>query len=93
MKIQFCDLIENAPGSPGIYRMYDADGNLLYVGKAKNLSNRLRQYVDISKLETHKQVMRTLVARVEWEITPTESDALILEEKIIKTEKPKLRVH
>lgn len=92
MKIQFCDLIENAPGSPGIYRMYDADGNLLYVGKAKNLSNRLRQYVDISKLETHKQIMRTLVARVEWEITPTESDALILEEKIIKTEKPKYNI-
>ena len=83
MNIQFCDLIKNAPNSPGIYRMYDADGNLLYVGKAKNLSNRLHQYVDISKLELHKQVMRTLVARVEWEITPTESDALILEEKTI----------
>lgn len=92
MKIQFCDLIKNAPSSPGIYRMYDADGNLLYVGKAKNLSNRLHQYVDISKLELHKQVMRTLVARVEWEITPTESDALILEEKTIKTEKPKYNI-
>ena len=72
--------------------MYDADGNLLYVGKAKNLSNRLHQYVDISKLELHKQVMRTLVTRVEWEITPTESDALILEEKTIKTEKPKYNI-
>ena len=92
MNIQFCDLIKNAPNSPGIYRMYDADGNLLYVGKAKNLSNRLHQYVDISKLELHKQVMRTLVARVEWEITPTESDALILEEKTIKTEKPKYNI-
>lgn len=92
MKIQFCDLIKNAPSSPGIYRMYDADGNLLYVGKAKNLANRLHQYVDISKLEMHKQVMRTLVARVEWEITPTESDALILEEKIIKSEKPKYNI-
>ncbi|MBP5485510.1 MAG: excinuclease ABC subunit UvrC [Alphaproteobacteria bacterium] len=92
MNIQFCDLIANAPSSPGIYRMYDADGNLLYVGKAKNLSNRLHQYVDISKLEIHKQIMRTLVARVEWEITPTESDALILEEKIIKKEKPKYNI-
>lgn len=92
MNIQFCDLIKNAPSSPGIYRMYDADGNLLYVGKAKNLANRLHQYVDISKLEMHKQVMRTLVARVEWEITPTESDALILEEKIIKSEKPKYNI-
>jgi len=72
--------------------MYDADGNLLYVGKAKNLANRLNQYTDISKLEPHKQVMRSLVARVEWEITPTESDALILEEKLIKTEKPKYNI-
>ena len=49
MNIQFKDLIKNAPLSPGIYKMYDRDGNLLYIGKAKNLSNRLHQYVDISK--------------------------------------------
>ncbi|MBQ3785270.1 MAG: GIY-YIG nuclease family protein, partial [Alphaproteobacteria bacterium] len=78
--------------SPGIYKMYDGDGNLLYVGKAKNLSNRLHQYVDISKLETHKQIMRTLVRRVEWEITQTESDALLLEQKLIKTLKPKYNI-
>ncbi|MBR4806269.1 MAG: GIY-YIG nuclease family protein, partial [Alphaproteobacteria bacterium] len=92
MNIQFNDLIVNAPSSPGVYRMYGADGTLLYVGKAKNLANRLNQYVDVSKLELHKQVMRSLVTRVEWEITPTESDALILEEKLIKTEKPKYNI-
>ena len=73
MNIQFSDLIENAPSAPGVYRMYDADNNLLYVGKAKNLFNRLHQYTDISKLELHKQVMRTLVTRVEWETVATES--------------------
>lgn len=72
--------------------MFDGDGNLLYVGKAKNLLNRLRQYVDISKLENHKQVMRTLVRRVEWEITRTENDALILEQNLIKTLKPKYNI-
>ena len=92
MNIQFSDLIENSPNAPGVYKMYDADGVLLYVGKAKNLSNRLKQYMDISKLEPHKQVMRTLVTRVEWEITPTESDALILEQKLIKTLKPKYNI-
>ncbi len=92
MNIQFSDLIENSPNAPGIYKMYDADGNLLYVGKAKNLSNRLKQYLDISKLEPHKQVMRTLVARVDWDITATESDALILEQKLIKTLKPKYNI-
>ncbi|MBO7509243.1 MAG: excinuclease ABC subunit UvrC [Alphaproteobacteria bacterium] len=92
MNIQFRDLIANAPASPGVYRMYDSDGNLLYVGKAKNLANRLAQYVDISKLELHKQVMRSLVTRIEWEITPTESDALLLEQKLIKDEKPKYNI-
>ena len=92
MIIQFLDLIANAPESPGVYKMYDDMGTLLYVGKAKNLANRLKQYTDIPKLELHKQIMRTLVTRVEWEITETESDALILEEKLIKTEKPKYNI-
>ena len=92
MNIQFSDLIENSPNAPGVYKMYDADDNLLYVGKAKNLSNRLKQYIDISKLESHKQVMRTMVARVDWEITPTESDALILEQHLIKMLKPKYNI-
>ncbi len=92
MNIQFSDLIENSPMSPGVYKMYDADNNLLYVGKAKNIYNRLRQYLDIPKLELHKQIMRTLVTRVEWEITATESDALIREQELIKTQKPKYNI-
>lgn len=92
MNIQFRDLIENAPRSPGVYKMYDADGTLLYVGKAKNLHARLKQYLDISKLELHKQVMRTMVARVDWEIVPTESDALVREQELIKTQKPKYNI-
>ncbi|MDW2994440.1 MAG: excinuclease ABC subunit UvrC [Alphaproteobacteria bacterium] len=92
MNIQFSDLIENAPAASGVYKMYDAEGNLLYVGKAKNISARLKQYLDISKLEPHKQVMRTLVRRVEWETTPTESDALLREQELIKTEKPKYNI-
>ena len=92
MNIQFSDLIENAPHAPGVYLMYDSDDNLLYVGKAKNLNNRLRQYLDISKLELHKQVMRTLVTRVSWETVPTESDALLREQDLIKTQKPKYNI-
>ncbi len=92
MNIQFSDLIANAPNAPGIYRMFDIDGTLLYVGKAKNLAKRLQQYTDISKLELHKQVMRTLVTRVDWEIVPTESDALLREQELIKTLKPKYNI-
>ena len=92
MNIQFSDLIETAPHAPGIYKMYDRDENLLYVGKARDLYNRLHQYVDISKLELHKQVMRTLVTRVDWETVATESDALIREQELIKTQKPKYNI-
>lgn len=92
MNIQFSDLIENSPMSPGIYKMYDADGVLLYVGKANNIKARLKQYLDISKLELHKQIMRSLVTNVTWEMTKTESDALILEQDLIKTEKPKYNI-
>jgi len=92
MIIQFSSLIENIPKAPGVYMMYDADGTLLYVGKAKNLSARLRQYNDISKLEWHKRVMRSLVTKVEWRTTATESDALVLEEHLIKTQKPKYNI-
>ncbi len=92
MNIQFTDLIANAPDAPGTYRMYASDHTLLYVGKAKNLANRLRQYSDISKLEPHKQVMRSLVTRIEWEISPTEADALIREQELIKTLKPKYNI-
>ncbi len=92
MNIQFSDLIANAPDAPGTYQMYAYDNTLLYVGKAKNLANRLRQYTDISKLEPHKQVMRSMVTRVTWEICANESDALIREQELIKTLKPKYNI-
>ncbi len=92
MNIQFRNLIDNAPSAPGIYKMYDGTDALLYVGKAKNISARLKQYMDITKLETHKQIMRLHVAKIEWEITESETDALILEQSLIKSEKPKYNI-
>lgn len=92
MIIQFANLIENSPTLPGVYMMYDADEMLLYVGKAKNIRARLRQYTDVSKLEWHKRVMRSLVTNVSWQTTAIESDALVLEQELIKTLKPKYNI-
>ena len=77
----------NAPELPGVYRMLDADGNILYIGKAKNLKNRLSQYI----LElTHKnRIMVSLVRSVEYSVTDSESSALLLEGQLIKKFKPK----
>ena len=88
----FEEMILSAPKKPGVYKMFDSDGTLLYVGKAKDLSKRLKQYVDIEKLEYHKILMRRLVARVEWIVTGTEAAALILEQHLIKTAKPRYNI-
>jgi len=90
--MQFVEMIKDAPKLPGVYQMFDADGNLLYVGKAKNIAARLRQYVDIEKLSYHIRLMRKSVARVEFIVTRTESDALLLESDFIKNKKPKYNI-
>ena len=88
----FDDLILTAPKKPGVYKMYNARGDLLYVGKAKNLLHRLRQYRNPDKLEYHKIVMMRQAAKVEWIETLNESDALVLEERLIKTEHPRYNI-
>jgi len=88
----FDSLISSAPKSPGVYKMFGADGRLLYVGKAKNLARRLKQYKDGEKLEYHKIVMRRQVLNVEWIALKSEAEALIMEQRLIKTEKPKYNI-
>jgi excinuclease ABC subunit C len=92
MPDNFEKMIAAAPSDPGVYEMFDSAGLPLYVGKAKNLARRLRQYVDPERLEYHKIIMRRQVARVEWRTTASESEALILEQRLIKTEKPKYNI-
>lgn len=90
--MKYEQMILSAPHSPGIYKMYDSSGHLLYVGKAKDLVKRLKQYVDVQKLEYHKVLMMPQVRKVIWQITASESDALVLEQHLIKTEKPKYNI-
>ena len=88
----FKELILSAPHETGVYKMLDSSGVLLYVGKAKDLFKRLRQYVDPERLEYHKVLMRRHVAKVEWVICVSEAEALILEQQIIKAERPKYNI-
>lgn len=90
--MQFRELISNAPRSAGVYQFYDADGALLYVGKAKDLSARLHQYADPARLTARLAGMISQVAKVEIKITPTEVDALLLEASFIKHKKPKYNI-
>ncbi len=72
----------------GVYRMYDLQQNLLYVGKAKNLKNRLSSYFRKTGLSIKTQALVAKVQQVEVTITHTESEALLLESNLIKEHQP-----
>lgn len=81
--------LKNLPNEPGVYIMYDADGNILYVGKAKILKNRVRQYFHASTNKTEKVLaMLSHVADFRYIITASEADALSLENTLIKKHTP-----
>lgn len=81
-------LVASLPGQPGIYQMYDADGNILYVGKAKNLKNRVSSYFRKTGLNTKTMALVAKISQVLVTITKTEAEALILEHNLIKSQKP-----
>ena len=81
--------LKNLPDEPGVYIMYDADGNVLYVGKAKVLKNRVRQYFHASTNKSEKVLaMLSHVADFRYIITASETDALSLENTLIKKHTP-----
>jgi excinuclease ABC subunit C len=85
--------IPHLPESPGVYLWRDADGNVLYVGKAKRLRSRVRSYVALDQLTS----VRTLAfmqqaAAVDTIVVPSEAHALILEANLIKEYRPKYNV-
>ena len=75
------------PKLPGVYKFYDIKNNILYIGKAKNLSNRLKSYLSISK-DRKKNELIDKIKFLEIFLTKTESDALLLEQNLIRKFKP-----
>ena len=82
--------LPNAPELPGVYRMLGFDKNILYIGKAKNLKNRLSQYT--LELSGKNKTMVSLVYSLEYSVTDSESSALLLEGQLIKKFKPKFNI-
>ena len=86
------DKISLLPKNPGIYRMLSAKKEILYIGKAKNIPNRLRSYVSDSNLPIRTERMLSLTKFLETTITSNESEALLLEANLIKKHKPRFNI-
>lgn len=86
-------LYKRLPELPGVYRFFDADKKILYVGKAKNLRRRVASYFQRTKdLEASKQIMVKAIADIDHTVTGTELEALLLEATFIKQFHPPYNV-
>ena len=79
------------PKLPGVYKFYNKKNKILYIGKAKNLSNRLKSYLSVSK-DAKKNELIDKIKYLEIFLTKTESDALLLEQNLIRKLKPPFNV-
>lgn len=86
------DNLKRLPGKPGVYRMYGADREVLYVGKAKSLKNRVGSYARLGGHTQRIARMISLTADMEFVVTETETEALLLEASLIKKLKPRFNI-
>ena len=81
------------PHSPGVYRYYDSEGTVIYVGKAKDLHKRVAQYfVPPERLNSKTRVLVSKIADAQYSVVDSEADALLLENNLIKQYKPKYNI-
>lgn len=87
------DLIKELPENPGIYQFVNASGEVIYIGKAKNLKKRVQSYFGQRESMPYKQkVMVRHIVKIQYTLAGSESEALLLENNLIKEYKPKYNI-
>lgn len=86
------EALKTIPSSPGVYRMLNEKGEVLYVGKALNLKKRVTSYTHIARLPERLRLMVSLTVSMEIVVTRTEAEALLLEANYIKRMKPRFNI-
>ena len=90
---EFKRLQPSLPTQPGIYKYADENGKFLYIGKAKNLKNRISSYFTKSKFQSARlKVLAKKTTHIEFTIVDSEVDALLLENSLIKEHQPKYNI-
>ncbi|MGG7033897.1 MAG: excinuclease ABC subunit UvrC [Flavobacterium sp.] len=84
--------IQTLPDNPGVYQYYDKEGKILYVGKAKNLKKRVSSYFNKVHDSAKTNVLVKKIVSIKHIVVPTETDALLLENNLIKTLQPRYNV-
>jgi len=86
-------LINTLPGQPGVYKFYDKNGTIIYIGKAKNLNKRVSSYFNKRKFESYKiKVLVNRISDIGYIVVNNEPDALLLENNLIKKHQPRYNI-
>ena len=91
-KNSISDILKNLTTSPGVYKFLDKSKTVIYVGKAKNLRNRVRSYFTGKKADEKTRSLVSNIHDISIILVETESDALLLENNLIKKFKPKYNI-
>jgi excinuclease ABC subunit C len=87
------EILKDLPDKPGIYKFYDKESNLIYVGKAKDIRKRVSNYFHkISHLDSKTKRLVSQISDIQYTIVNTETDALLLENSLIKSHQPKYNI-
>ena len=85
-------IVLNLPDSPGCYQYFDDNGNIIYVGKAKNLKRRVSSYFNKEQQSLKTKLLVAKIADIKYVVVNSEADALLLENNLIKQHKPRYNV-